>query len=321
MVREILIASPVRQSPEVLSEFLLSLVELDTVDLSVDYLFIDDNDISQSSELLSEFGMTNKNATIEDVRNVLHELKPNEIYDSSHNWNDYFINRVAYIKNYIINEAKKKTYDFLFLVDSDIVLNPRTLKRLVSLNCDMVSNVFWTKFTKTDPYHPQVWKMDQYLFYDPEERFLKNKFCRAEHKKAFFEMLRKPGTYKVGGLGACTLISSAVLKAGVNFSKIYNISFWGEDRSFCIRAVAAGFDLYVDTYYPAYHIYRKTDLDGIKRYKENGFDFNDPLSQYNFIEKIKTMREEAKFELYCKIWKVIVKLKTKFTRVQDRKMK
>ena len=58
MVREILIASPVRQSPEVLSEFLLSLVELDTVDLSVDYLFIDDNDISQSSELLSEFGMT-----------------------------------------------------------------------------------------------------------------------------------------------------------------------------------------------------------------------------------------------------------------------
>ncbi len=131
MVREILIASPVRQSPEVLSEFLLSLVELDTVDLSVDYLFIDDNDISQSSELLSEFGMTNKNATIEDVRNVLHELKPNEIYDSSHNWNDYFINRVAYIKNYIINEAKKKTYDFLFLVDSDIVLNPRTLKRLL----------------------------------------------------------------------------------------------------------------------------------------------------------------------------------------------
>ena len=39
------------------------------------------------------------------------------------------------------------------------------------------------------------------------------------------------------------------LKAGVNFNLLDNVSFWGEDRHFCVRAVALGFDLFVDTVY------------------------------------------------------------------------
>jgi hypothetical protein len=69
-------------------------------------------------------------------------------------------------------------------------------------------------------------------------------------------------------LGACTLISSKALKAGVNFSEIKNVSFWGEDRHFCIRASALGFSLFVDTRLPAYHIYREKDLDGAAAYIE-----------------------------------------------------
>ena len=39
---------------------------------------------------------------------------------------------------------------------------------------------------------------------------------------------------------------------------------FGEDRHFCIRAAALGFTLYVDTHYPAYHIYRESDLHNAK---------------------------------------------------------
>lgn len=70
----------------------------------------------------------------------------------------------------------------------------------------------------------------------------------------------------MGGLGACTLIRRSVLEAGVNFDRIPNVSFWGEDRHFCIRAQAYGFQLFVDTHYPAYHIYRLSDLPGAAAY-------------------------------------------------------
>ena len=42
------------------------------------------------------------------------------------------------------------------------------------------------------------------------------------------------GLYQVGMTGACVLISKPVLEAKVNYDHIYNVSFWGEDRAFCI---------------------------------------------------------------------------------------
>jgi len=71
---------------------------------------------------------------------------------------------------------------------------------------------------------------------------------------------------KVGGLGACTLISSTALSAGVSFKPIKNLTIHGEDRFFCIRAAVLGIGLFVDTHYPAYHIYREQDLADVQVY-------------------------------------------------------
>lgn len=82
-------------------------------------------------------------------------------------------------------------------------------------------------------------------------------------------MLTRPGTYKVGGLGACTLIRRHALERGVSFQEIYNLGLTGEDRHFCIRAAALGLELYADTHYPPFHIYRESELDSLTEYKEN----------------------------------------------------
>lgn len=76
--------------------------------------------------------------------------------------------------------------------------------------------------------------------------------------------MRIPGIYEVGGLGACTLISQHAIKAGVSYNQIRNISYWGEDRHFCIRAAALGIPLFVDTHYPALHLYRDSDLSKVE---------------------------------------------------------
>lgn len=73
--------------------------------------------------------------------------------------------------------------------------------------------------------------------------------------------MQQPGIYEVGGLGACTLISSSALSSGISYDRVHNISYWGEDRHFCIRAAALGLPLFVDTHFPALHLYRDSDLD------------------------------------------------------------
>lgn len=43
----------------------------------------------------------------------------------------------------------------------------------------------------------------------------------------------------------------------------------GEDRHFCIRALALGFELFVDTHYPAFHLYRSADCERLPSYKSS----------------------------------------------------
>jgi len=76
------------------------------------------------------------------------------------------------------------------------------------------------------------------------------------------------------------LISRAALIKGVSFKPIKNLTIHGEDRFFCIRAAVLGIDLFVDTYYPAYHIYREKDLDGVQDYIADYQSDHAPARQY-----------------------------------------
>jgi hypothetical protein len=62
--------------------------------------------------------------------------------------------------------------------------------------------------------------------------------------------------------GACTLIKRKVLEAGVNWNPVNNVSFskW-EDRAFCIRAAVHGFEIWLDSHYPARHLYRDSEVE------------------------------------------------------------
>ena len=264
---KILIGSPIKQKSSILKQFIISMKELDLVDLDVRYMFIDDNTDEESSKLLNEWN--NENPNVEIVKLKLDKEEEYICNEFTHNWTNSLINKVSEFKNYIINKAKEYRVDYLFFVDSDLILHPKTLKRLLGINKDIVSNIFWTKWEKGLIELPQVWIKDNYTLFDSYYGESISKEEQDKRTLEFLSKLRIPGTYKVGGLGACTLISRKALNKGVNFSNIYNVSFMGEDRHFCIRAIALGFELYVDTYFPCYHVYREEELSGIEIYKEN----------------------------------------------------
>ena len=269
---KVLIGSAVRQKPQILAEFLKSLTWLDRSGLTTDCLFINNNDDEESTRLLTEF-------TLHGASVFIGSDKPTEAYhctEETHFWHDGLIWKLAGYKDFILKFALDNNYTHVLMIDSDLVLHPQTLHQLLSTGKNIVSEIFWTEWMPDSGELPQVWMAGQYSFHAggsqvPEEQ----KSQQATH---IISQLRAPGLYEVGGLGACTLISVAAIAKGVNYQKIKNVDYWGEDRHFCIRAVVLGFGLYVDTHYPAFHIYRESSLPKLAEYKQKNNSNSPPVT-------------------------------------------
>ncbi len=178
--------------------------------------------------------------------------------EDTHHWNPSTVDRVIAIKNLAINVFLQTDAEYLFLLDSDVILQPFTLEVLLESNAFVVCEVYWTQWRKneagTPPHLPNVWDVHPY------------KFINAQN----LIRLTQPGVYRVGGLGACTLIHRSVLELGVNFSKIPGVDFWGEDRHFCIRASCFGIGLFADTQVTPFHLYRKSLIPSCQDWIDNG---------------------------------------------------
>lgn len=270
---KVLIGSAIRRDPNILREYLKSIENLDIDGLLVDYVFVDDNDDEKSSNSLIDFKKRHKDNTTIIVSDDLTSSNSEFgfLENGLHAWSDDLIAKVALIKDQIIRIAEKGDYDFLFLVDSDIMLQPETLKHLMSLKKDIVSEIFWTDWKATGVTTPAVWMEDENNIVKKSNLFEKDSFYERRETASFYAMLRVPGLYEVGGLGAITLISKRALRKGVSYKKIDNVSFWGEDRHFCVRAKALGLELWVDTNYPAFHVYRECLLPNVKKFYKNGY--------------------------------------------------
>lgn len=136
--KRVLIGSPVHQKPAVLREFLISLQNLRHHHLEFGYFFIDDNLEELASAMLRDFAKHVGNVTLETSRQEDMYVR-NEV---THHWNEDLIWKVAEFKNVMLRRALNEKYDYLFLVDSDVLLHPRTVEQLVSSGKDIVSEIF-----------------------------------------------------------------------------------------------------------------------------------------------------------------------------------
>lgn len=271
----VLIGSPVFQKPDILRAFLDSLLHLKRETITIDYIFTDDNTDPQSSRMLECFRPEMSVVTIlPGAKGSLYVCDEN-----THYWSDALMYRVAEYKNKMIQHAIDYNYDYLFFVDSDLVLHPDLIEHLKLAKQDIVSEIFWSKWHHNTPFEPNVWLFDEYDLVPRQLGETLDEKEMEQREREFIAKLKVPGLYKVGGLGACTLLSRAALLKGVNFSPIRNLTIHGEDRFFCIRAEVLGLSLYVDTHYPAYHIYRERDLAGVAAYVEQCRHEN-PLLQH-----------------------------------------
>jgi len=260
----VLIAAPVRQKPVILQHFLDGLQRLDTTGLEVAYLFVDNNDDPQASQMLRAFA--------EQAIAPVHRLRVPaatlyQRHQTDHLWTESLIWRLAAIKDGILHAALQHGYDYAFLVDSDLVLHPQTLRRMVGCGRDILSQVFWTAWPHDKLLLPNVWYADHYNLYRVRRDQSLAHDEQVRRTEAFLSGLAfYAGVYRVSGLGACTLIARRAIEAGVNFSELRGCLLWGEDRHLCMRAEALGFRLFADATLPPLHLYRESELPRVEAY-------------------------------------------------------
>ncbi|MFD1095233.1 hypothetical protein [Salegentibacter chungangensis] len=249
---KILHFTPVRKPADVLELHLRSLIGINKENFSLTYSFFDDNVDEESSTILEQFVENNKNALLHQF-----DLEKASNYKGNERWVPQLYQRITLIKNKAIQYFLQHDFDYLFLSDADLIINPDCLKNLVSKQLDFCASVFWTHFKGNLTYTPNAW-------YAKHLGFSKEDLMR----------FKTPGTYEVDFTGACTLLSRNILEAGVSFEKISNIEFLGEDKHFCIRAAVLGFQAYLNTEYPCFHIYQQSNVQEGKPLLDNNFDFN-----------------------------------------------
>lgn len=246
MIR-ILAGTCVRTDPEVLAAHLQTMRWQHAPNATVDLVYIDDNDDAESSELLRSEATRTLPAGERD------EAATYEVGERTHEWSIPAFYRLAREKQRLLDLAIEEGYDYVWLVDSDLLCAPDTLTSLLESKRDVVSAVFWTRWQPEDPMLPQVWVRHPYGFdgagWSSEE---------------FLDALRSHQLVQVRGLGACTLIRTSALKHGNGFWPLLDDlpagGMWqGEDRHFCVRAEKLHTKLHADAWPEVWHAYRPSD--------------------------------------------------------------
>lgn len=253
---KVLVASIVRK-PQVVVDALLKTVEGQIADAEVDYHFVANY---AANEEVPSFGK----------HEVAKAGAPEGDYgdgEITRKWTSQAFERVALLKDHLIDKAKKEDYDFLWLVDADVLCDKYTLQSMLDCETAIVSAVYWTQWQLPREglknfVHagPQVWQRGAYD--------LSGRLTEAEFRhKLMAERVRM--TLPEGGLGACTLIRRDALEKGVSFRFFSNNPMGaggmaqGEDRHFCARAHALHIPLVADAWPDIYHAYHVAHYERI----------------------------------------------------------
>ena len=226
-MKRVLITAPLRQDADVFEAYQNGLDRLE---------------IPEDTEVSRFFVVNDCDEVIPHIRNAEYIVADTgETYQKTSNdhlWTLDLMWKMGELRNRTIQEMLLYGFDYWLSIDTDIVVDPKTLKTLMDADKDIVSEIFWTQ-APNGKYWCNAWMVDQSMGM-PEE-------------------WRKPGLYRCGMTGALTLVKRRVFEAGVDYTRIPNIhqALRGEDRHFCVRAACAGFELWIDSHCPARHLYTR----------------------------------------------------------------
>lgn len=173
----------------------------------------------------------------ETFKSIYYLTKPN---DYTVDMECFYGYRIDQIRNLICYYAIENKYDYVFFVDSDIVLPSDTLIKLLSINKPIATGIY---IQRKKEIIPEIYINENGNIINENYKNL------VEHKQI-----------QIAGCGfGCVLVNIKVIKA-VGYpqfeyhSAIKMEDTYSEDLDFCTKAINLGFDIYADTSIKCDHI-------------------------------------------------------------------
>ncbi|WMT39299.1 hypothetical protein RE628_17760 [Paenibacillus sp. D2_2] len=204
---KVFIGAPVRNRDWVLGRHLEALKAQD-VDKQFCYILNDSED--ETEQVLIDQG----------IPYITHNLGKKY----GHLRGSYSYQNLALLRNILLHEFLKSDCDYLFSIDTDIIISDGSLQKLINNEVDVCSMLIRN--------HPKI--------------KAHNAMISGRHILEF-----KEGLIPVDLTGAVYLIKREVVEAGVRYA-LHPI---GEDEPFCEHARRLGFKLFVDTRLRPIHAY------------------------------------------------------------------
>jgi len=225
---KVLVAAPVYQREWILPYY-LKILKGQKFDGKIDFAFVDGGSTDGTVRILSDFGA-------EVVKSKF--ISGNT---TIRNWNIERLRLITQLKNEAIEIARAKQPDFLFCLDTDILLQgPDCIQKLVDDEKDIVGPYFRTGSLET---HPNIMKFNG---------------STAEH----FQKRNVP----VDSLFKVDVIFGAILIKGecFNIAK-FEFDFQGEEIGFARLSYRLGFDSWCDSRVNARHVWSAQHLEKVRR--------------------------------------------------------
>ena len=260
-ITRVLVGGPVRKRLDVLKAHLGTLEWQDIpARVEVKYCFVPDfeNPADLALAYLVKWAAEHKGELLQGGPSTANDFGDTSL--PTHHWTQTAMGRVGANKNLILRYALQNNFDYVWLVDSDLLLDPYVLRSLLDTRRPLVSAVYWTRWDKFAGMKagPQVWLRHVY------EPFQSGGIARGQTEAEFRQKLVSRSLTRVWGLGACTLISRSVIEKGVGFHRFPALptgGLWdGEDRHFCSWAEYLHVPMYADPWPDIFHVYHDEDV-------------------------------------------------------------
>ncbi len=224
---KVMIGCPVRNRAWILPEYLRCLEAIDYPHEKIRYCFIINDCVDETQGILENFAQSRPAA----VRLLIDNSKI-----QGYKRGEYSFQRLAHLRNLLLNEFMHSDCDYLFSVDSDVLVTSNTLIDLINNNCDIVSCLVCNghELGNTSLYN-----------------------VLAKNQQGHYIHMRnipRDRLFRVDCTGAAYLIKKTVISQhGVRYSHCYG----AEDIGFCEDAASQGLEIYCDGRLECTHIMRK----------------------------------------------------------------
>ncbi|NPV54133.1 MAG: hypothetical protein HPY71_11505 [Firmicutes bacterium] len=214
----VVIGCPVRNRDWIIGEYLDHIYNLDFPKDDLSLCFVINDSTDRTKEILMSFAREHKDE-YRQIRILEHDL--GQIEDQR-TWNvrkKIYVS-LAELRNILVEQALDMEADYLFSVDSDILVPPYTLKELIVADKDIVSAQIWNDPSKVFP----------------------NIMAHRNGSITHYLDFPKNALFQCDVTGAVYLLKKKVLE-----EVRYCYHEQGEDVGFCLEAKKKGFEIWANS--------------------------------------------------------------------------